>query len=82
MKRNYHRTMDKQLRNFPLFRAEVRKALDLRGWGYEDLAEALGYKKNYIQHIMSGFGGSCYAAVRIAQELDIPRSLFMWSERR
>ncbi len=65
-----------KMRNFNLFRAEIKKELTLRGWTYDDLAYYTGYRRNYIQNIMCGTIGSRRAARRIAEVLDIPSKNF------
>lgn len=50
------RSLDQKMRNFNLFRAEVKRELTLRNWTYEDLAKLVGYAPCYIQHLMARHG--------------------------
>lgn len=61
--------------NFLLFRAEVRKQLDLRHWKYRDLATAVGCSVHYINSIMGGGHCSYKIAAKIADTLGIPKCL-------
>lgn len=61
--------------NFPLFRAEVRKQLDLRNWKYRDLATAAGCSVHYINSIMNGGRCSDRIAEKIIDILEIPKHL-------
>lgn len=61
--------------NFPLFRAEVKKQLDLRNWKYRDLATAVGCSVHYINSIMGGGRCSYKMAQKIADTLGIPKHL-------
>lgn len=69
------RSLDQKMRNFNLFRAEVRRELTLKRWTYEDLADRTGYKPCYIQHLMSG-AGSKKAAFAVMRELGIDTHRF------
>ncbi len=65
-----------KMRNFNLFRAEVKKELTLRCWTYDDLARYTHYRRNYIQNIMCGTIGSRQSVRRIMRVLDIPNKDF------
>lgn len=69
------KSLDQKMRNFNLFRAEVKRELTLRCWTYEDLAKRVGYAPCYIQHLMSG-AGSQKAAFRVLKRLDIDTKPF------
>lgn len=69
------RTLDQKMRNFNLFRAEVKRELTLKCWTYEDLAKRVGYAPCYIQHLMSG-AGSRKAAFRVLKRLGIDTKPF------
>ena len=65
-----------KIRNFVLFKAEVRKQLIMRGCTYDDLGKATGYAGNYIQKLMSGTYGSRKAAFRVLKVLGIDTKPF------
>lgn len=69
------RSLDQKMRNFNLFRAEVKRELTLRYWTYEDLAGRTGYAPCYIQHLMSG-AGSKKAAFEVMKALNIDTHQF------
>lgn len=63
------------MKNFHLFRAEVRKQLDLRNWKYRDLATAVGCSVHYINSIMNGGRYSDKIVEKIVDILRIPKHL-------
>jgi len=65
-----------KIRNFNLFRAEIKRELTLRCWTYDDLGKATGYAGNYIQKLMSGTYGNRKAAFRVLKRLDIDTKPF------
>lgn len=65
----------KTMANFPLFRAEVKKALSLRNWRCRDLAKATGYSVSSVYNIMNGGRCSEKFARAITTVLDIPEYL-------
>lgn len=58
-------------KTFTEWKAEVKKALALRGWTNKDLADATGYKHNYVCSITSGTQFSKAAIRKISDELGI-----------
>ena len=60
------------LANYKLFRAEIRKQMDLRDWKYKDLAKASGYSVASIEGFMGGYRVNDRVAGAIAKALDIP----------
>ena len=61
--------------DFTLFKAEVKKQLELRGWKYADLAKAAGYSINSIESLMSGARASDRLCKAVAEALSIPEHL-------
>lgn len=57
------------------FRAEVKKALALRGWKYKELALATGYKVRTIEAFMCNCRVTDEVAQAIAKALDIPEHM-------
>ncbi len=57
--------------NYPLFRAEVKKQMDLRGWKHKDLAIATGYSIYSINSAFSGARCSDKLMKAIADALNI-----------
>ena len=77
MSRSYYKTYQKgrdfiALANYKLFRAEIRKQMDLRDWKYKDLAKASGYSVAAIEGFMGGYRVNDRVAGAIAKALDIP----------
>ena len=60
------------LANYKMFRAEIRKQMDLRDWKYKDLAKASGYSVAAIEGFMGGYRVNDRVAGAIAKALDIP----------
>lgn len=60
------------LTNYKMFRAEIRKQMDLRDWKYKDLAKASEYSVAYIEGFMGGYRVNDRLAEAIAKALDIP----------
>lgn len=60
------------LANYKMFRAEIRKQMDLREWKYKDLAKASGYSVAAIEGFMGGYRVNDRIAGAIAKALDIP----------
>ncbi len=69
------RSLSQKMRNFHLFRAEVKRELTLRNWTYTDLAERVGYAPCYVQHLMAG-AGSKKAAFKVMNALNIDTHRF------
>ena len=69
------RPLSQKMRNFHLFRAEVKRELALRYWTYDDLAHYTGYAPCYIQHLMAG-AGSKKAAFKVMHKLNIDTHRF------
>lgn len=61
------------MRDLTPFRAEVRKALTLRGWHNPDLARATGYSTAYVSQIIGKGRCSVKACRAIAAALGIPQ---------
>ncbi len=61
--------------NFPLFRAEVKKQLDLKGWKRKDLAAATGYSVHSINSAIRGVRQSEKLIGAIDDALNIPKYL-------
>lgn len=58
------------------FKAEVRKAMTLKGWNYKELAEATGYTHGTIQTMMSDDDKlSADAMKKIAEVMGIKKKL-------
>lgn len=54
------------------FKAEVKKQLTLKGWGYEELAKVTGYTQGSLQTMMSNDAKLSSSAIRsIAEALGI-----------
>lgn len=51
-----------------VFRDRVRKKLRERGWSQQDLANAMGVKKQYISHLMTGVRNPGFDSLERAAE--------------
>ncbi len=56
---------------FTEWKAELKKALVLRGWSLKDLAESTGYQYQYVCAISAGTQFSKQAIRKISDELGI-----------
>lgn len=63
------------IKNFPTFRAEVKKALIDHGWKCKDLAVATGYSIHSIYSVMNGGRCSDKMADKIVEVLELPKRL-------
>ena len=63
------------MRNYELFRAEIKKQQALRRWTYEDLGKATGYKASTIEAFMCGHKITDRVALALAKALDIPEHM-------
>ena len=58
-------------RTFTEWKAEVAKALVLRGWSRRDLADSLGYTYQYMAAVCAGTSYSRKAIKAISNELNV-----------
>lgn len=63
------------LSDFTMFRAEVRKAMDIRHWRCIDLAKATGYSINYIYSVLNGGRSSPKMTEKVVDVLGLPKHL-------
>lgn len=66
----------KLMANYPLFRAEVKKAMALKDWNCGDLAKNIGYSRSYVYMLLNG-GGCCSDKMvkTVLRVLDLPERL-------
>lgn len=69
------KTMEKVVKDFPLLRGEILKALSLKKWNYSDLARETNYSADYVRAFMAGIQGSEKMAKKIVEALELDRYL-------